>query len=319
MKNAIYLSLIIPVYNVANYIVDCMSSIASQELENCQVLFVDDGSKDESVHVIEHYLQNHPQFNWQIVHKPNGGLSSARNYGLRFAQGEYVWFIDSDDMLAESAVHLLKTMIQKRPVDTVIFGYQRFIDIPKSEHFENVSSEVQSGKNFLADIFSRRRESYAWSFITKRSLYLNGAVRFPEGRNYEDMATTYQIAYFSQTVVSTDQRLYLYRDRKGSISNHVSSQYANDLFANLSDCQHFFLQHPSSSYSENFGDFAAYYALLAYQQNFTKQMYQKLLSVFKQLDLCKLNRRYQVAYLLARMRLLRAVQMIRTRLNHSWD
>lgn len=67
MKNAIYLSLIIPVYNIANYIVDCMSSIASQELENCQVLFVDDGSKDESVHVIEHYLQNHPQFNWQIV------------------------------------------------------------------------------------------------------------------------------------------------------------------------------------------------------------------------------------------------------------
>jgi glycosyltransferase involved in cell wall biosynthesis len=317
MNNSTRLSLIIPVYNVATYIADCLSSIAAQALEGCEVVLVDDGSTDDSVRVIEQYLQDHPQANWHIVHKPNGGLSSARNYGLKFAHGDYVWFIDSDDMLAESAVQRLMALIQTQPVDTVVFGYQRFVDTPEPTLLPNLPNKAQSGNDFLAAIFSRQRESYAWSFITKRAIYLDESVSFPEGRNYEDMATTYQIAYFSRTVVLSDQPLYLYRDREGSISNRVSGQHANDLFANLADCQRFFSQHRSAAYAEHFGDFAAYYALLAYQQDFSKQMYQKLQSVFTQLDFSSLSRRYQIAYLLARARLLRPVQAIRTRLSHS--
>lgn len=319
MSRAVQISLIIPVYNVETYIEACMDSIRMQDLSTCEVILVDDGSKDKSVTIIERYLQAHPQLAWQLVHKPNGGLSSARNYGLQFAHGDYVWFIDSDDLLAQEAVGWLKTAIRKQPVDAIVFNYERFKEMPINQPLSDatIESVYASGEDYLSAIFSRRRESYAWSFIAKRLLYLDHHIDFPEGRNYEDMATTYQIAYFSQRVLISEAKLYLYRDREGSISNRISEQHARDLFANLTDCQEFFNQYHSDAYGHSFGDFAAYYALLAYQQSYSTAMMAKLKAVYKQLTYQTLSRRYQVAYVLARMHLLRPVQYLRARLSHS--
>ena len=109
MTDAILLSIIIPVYNVESYLPRCAESVFSQMTNECEVIFVDDGSTDDSGRICDNYASS--RANVSVVHKKNGGLSSARNVGMKSASGQYLLFVDSDDYLLRNAIDDLLSII----------------------------------------------------------------------------------------------------------------------------------------------------------------------------------------------------------------
>lgn len=312
------LSIIIPVYNVREYILDCARSIAKQNLAQCEVIFVDDGSTDDSISQVQDFIVQQKLQYWRILEKKNGGLSSARNFGLEAADGDYVWFVDSDDMIVPGAVDiLLQTLSHFSNPDLVGFKFLRYEHTaPSIKVTQSTQVESENGEQFIQSIFDRSREDFAWSYITKTDVLTKNSIRFPDGRTFEDMATTYKIGYFSSTVILLPNVLYLYRVRTNSISNRRSLQHATDVMVSLHECVSFFETHESSAYNKHFRNFGAYYALFAYQQTYTKDMRNQMNQFFAKIDFKKISKRYRLAYCLANAHLLRAFQQIRLLLQH---
>lgn len=307
------LSIIIPVYNVQEYILDCVRSIARQNLAQCEVILVDDGSTDDSISQVRHFIGQQHLLHWRILEKKNGGLSSARNFGLEAADGDYVWFVDSDDMIVPGAVDvLLQNLSHFSNPDLVAFQFVRYEHtVPSIKVTQSTSVESENGEQFIQSLFERSREDFAWSYITKAEVLIKNSIRFPDGRTFEDMATTYKIGYFSSTVILLPSVLYLYRVRKNSISNSRSLQHATDVMVSLHECVSFFKTHESSAYNKHFSNFGAYYALFAYQQTYTKDMRSQMNQFFAEIDFKKISKRYRLAYFLANIHLLRLFQQIR--------
>ena len=308
------ISVIIPVYNVQDYVVDCAQSLFDQSSKDFEVFFVDDGSEDKSIAVLRIFLHDHQISDWHIVTKKNGGLSSARNLGLSLSSGKYVWFVDSDDIIAPNSIELLeKLMTDGLDYDSILFRYVKFESHPPvSKQPAILEKRVIDGATFLDSLLKRRRQDFAWSYVAKRSLYNAHSITFPSGRTFEDMATTYKIAYFSGAVCEITNELYYYRARPGSISKLGSEKHANDIYENLKSFRKFFQAHNSSIFVSSADSFFAYYALQAYQQTYSNASFRQLKRIFEQLDVRRIEPRYVVAYILARLHLLKSFQRART-------
>lgn len=223
------LSIIIPVYNVEQYLDACLQSILKQGLEDYEVILVDDCSPDKSGAMCDDWSNQHKEF--RVLHsKVNGGLSEARNIGLRHASGEYVTFVDSDDYLANNTLRDNVFLLERNPdVDIleypvyVLYGGKRaFKFIPANETIS--FPEWISSKGYMC--------SYAYNKIYKRSLWNRHC--FPKGKNMEDLFTIPYVIKESGRIMRTDAGMYYYCDRKGSISNTISLKNAEDfLEANL--------------------------------------------------------------------------------------
>ena len=130
------ISIIIPIYNVEDYAGKCLESVTNQTLKDIEVICVDDGTKDNSCAVVEAYMKEDDRI--KLVHKENGGLSSARNYGLQYATGEYIWWIDSDDYIEKNGCERLYDAIQEYHPDLI--------------HFCDLTLNMQSGEINVGDI-----------------------------------------------------------------------------------------------------------------------------------------------------------------------
>lgn len=124
-KKGRLVSVILPAYNVANYLDDCLESVISQTYINTEIIIVDDGSTDDTAGKADDWLSKDDRI--RVVHQKNGGLSAARNTGLRYAQGEFILFVDPDDRIDESLIFKCMTLLNDDSVSLVHFGY-RLID-----------------------------------------------------------------------------------------------------------------------------------------------------------------------------------------------
>lgn len=127
------ISIIIPIYNVEDYVGKCLESVTNQTLKDIEVICVDDGTKDNSCAVVEAYMKEDNRI--KLVHKENGGLSSARNYGLQYATGEYTWWIDSDDYIEKNGCERLYDAIQEYHPDLITFGANCIPEYPEPDQW----------------------------------------------------------------------------------------------------------------------------------------------------------------------------------------
>ena len=127
------ISIIIPIYNVEDYVGKCLESVTNQTLKDIEVICVDDGTKDNSCAVVEAYMKEDDRI--KLVHKENGGLSSARNYGLQYATGEYTWWIDSDDYIEKNGCERLYDAIQENHPDLITFGANCIPEYPEPDQW----------------------------------------------------------------------------------------------------------------------------------------------------------------------------------------
>ena len=223
MEQEILISVIVPVYNVEAYLPRCVDSILAQTYRNLEIILVDDGTKDHSDRICDEYAARDPRV--KVIHKENGGLSSARNAGIDIAGGEYLAFVDSDDWIEpETYAHMLKAA-QQYGVKLVCAG--RY-DI-KSKTGEKKRGlcppreEVISGTELVRRIFLWDNvDSAAWDKLYHRSLFRE--IRYPVGKICEDVPTTYRIALDAGQAAMCDRPLYNYFHRPGSITTASVSE-----------------------------------------------------------------------------------------------
>lgn len=210
------ISIIVPVYNVEDYLVDCLESILSQTAVELEIILVDDGSTDGSLAICQAYADRYR--NIKLISQTNQGQSVARNIGLDQAEGEYIFFIDSDDYLTEpgALAHALMT-IEAEQADIVIFGYR--LIYPQKSVDRIFKHEVIDGKTALVYQLTNRLPGMVWARLFRREV-LEGCL-FPVGRIGEDNMVSYQAFDNSRKVVIRTEIYYAYRRWAGSTTHRM--------------------------------------------------------------------------------------------------
>lgn len=220
MENQALVSVIIPVYNVEEYLRECIDSVLNQTYKNLEIIIVDDGSTDSSGEICDEYIEKDECVT--VIHQKNGGLSAARNTGLTEANGDYIYFLDSDDYIAENALDILLNIAEKNSSDIVFFDAVSFADTDdftvKQNYIRKHNYQTDSGIN----IFSRMAENKEFHsavplLFIGRDFLLNSGISFIPDILYEDMVFTYQLFCKASTVSQCTDALYYRRYRKNSI------------------------------------------------------------------------------------------------------
>lgn len=221
------ISVIVPIYNVEKYIHECLSSVLNQTYKNLEIILIDDGSQDMSGKICDEYGFKDNRI--IVIHKKNGGLSAARNLGLKKSNGKYVVFIDSDDYLSENYVYLLYMSIKNNNSDIAICSY-KFIKQNKNEtRLSTLINNVSySNVDILKNLLKGNIECYAWNKIYKKKLFDLNNITFPENKFYEDITTFVRLIIKSNRISYVDVPLYMYRIRKGSITDSKNRELSND-------------------------------------------------------------------------------------------
>lgn len=211
--NKIVLSIIVPVYNVQEYVKKCLDSLISQESDEYEIIIVNDGSTDNSLKICETYKDNKKV---RIYTKENGGLSSARNYGLEKAKGEFVSFVDSDDWVAENYVSKIIETINSNSCDLITYDFIVINDGWKTGQIRKMYTKIKKydKKKLIQECFS---PSFSCARVYKKNLI--SKIKFPkENHWYEDMATTPIVLAKCNKMEYLEEPLYYYRQRKDSIT-----------------------------------------------------------------------------------------------------
>ena len=231
-------SVIVPVYKVAAYLDECVASILAQTHHDLEVILVDDGSPDACPAMCDVWAAN--DLRVRVVHKQNAGLSAARNTGLSVATGEWVLFVDSDDVVAPDLVALALARAEEVDAPVCVFKHCLFSDsIAEARPYERADlfpTETScSAAEALEMLFSQRIHNYAQLHLVRRALYEKTGFRFPEGRSMEDLATTCLVLGSAERIALLDKPLYFYRQRAGSIVFSWRHSVSRDTHLALND------------------------------------------------------------------------------------
>ncbi len=218
MENKTLISIIVPVYNVEKYLHECVDSILNQTYTNYEIILVDDGSTDSSGKICDEYAANKKV---AVIHQKNKGLSAARNAGYDASNGEYVYFLDSDDYIVPEALEVLYKNASQNNSEVVFFDAVSFADgdFKVSQNYVRHNSyEKCSGPEMLEELQKNKEYHSAVPLLfIKKSLVSENNLRFIDGIYYEDMVYTYQIFCCAKTVSQCKDALYFRRYRESSI------------------------------------------------------------------------------------------------------
>lgn len=224
MKNDL-ISIIVPIYNTEKYLSKCLDSIINQSYKNIEIILVDDGSLDNSSLICKEYVKKDKRTKY--YKKQNGGLSSARNYGLEKASGKYIGFVDSDDVISKDMYETLYNNLVKTNTDMSICEVVRYKDTPKFTNDNNI--EIYDTESILKIILEDKKIcNYAVNKLYKKELMND--IRYPIGKYQEDVGTTYKYVLKAKKIVYSDSKSYGYYQRNESISNTLNKKFIFDYF-----------------------------------------------------------------------------------------
>ena len=237
------ISVIIPVYNVEKYLTKCVDSIINQTYKNLEIILVDDGSPDNCGKICDEYAKKDNRI--KVIHKENGGLSSARNAGLDICKGEYICFIDSDDFVSLSFIEVLYKMIQINKTDIAQCNFLRFHDENEIANegaisFEFSQCSIYDNLEMQNNLFKTNQviSTVVWNKLYKRSVYEN--IRFPNGKIHEDEFTTYIVFSKSENMCYISDELYYYRITDTSITGKAFNKARLDFIDAFSEKKKFY-------------------------------------------------------------------------------
>ena len=223
-------SVIVPIYNVEKYLEKCINSLLSQTLEDIQIILVNDGSKDNSGNIAKEYEKNNKD-RVIYVEKENGGLSDARNYGLKYATGDFIAFLDSDDYIEKNAYEEMYNKAIEENADYVecdfIWEFHNKIRVDKQYPYKNKKEML----SFVRVV--------AWNKLIKRQLITDNNLEFPKGLRYEDVEFTYKLIPFINKFAYVDKPFIHYVQREGSIAN-VQNERTAEIFTVLDNVIEFY-------------------------------------------------------------------------------
>ena len=220
------LSIIIPVYNVEKTLERCVESVLKQKFRDYQVILVNDGSFDNSAKICDELTKKDRRV--QVIHKQNGGLSDARNAGIKKAKGEYITFIDSDDFLASDTLKPLMDLLAIHH-DYDILEYSVYEHYGRPKHMQVLRFDNREYSDVRAYWYEQKayRHTYAWNKIYRRELF--DKVKFPVGRKFEDVYTLPKLLNRCHVIATTSEGFYYYCYNDRGITAQADGNDLNDL------------------------------------------------------------------------------------------
>lgn len=243
----ILISIIIPLFNAENYIIQCLDSFEKQIYKMFEIIIVNDGSKDNSASIVESYSKK-SDMKIKLINQENAGVSAARNKGLDNASGEYICFVDADDMVGPEYLSQMVDIINEYDCELVICGFKPIPEnwdislyIYKKYHTKIMTSDEVLRKFLYQDIVSG-----VWSLMVKRNVIKKNSLRFAEGYRYsEDLEMVWKLISHSKNVAYNRSQLYIYRVRNGSAMSFVDDRRM-DGFALIKGLEKYFERvHPN--------------------------------------------------------------------------
>lgn len=257
-------SVIVPVYNVENYLAKCLDSLICQTHQNMEILVVNDGSTDQSEQIISDYAQKYPD-KIKPFHKENGGLSDARNFGIDRATGDYIGFVDSDDYVSPSMFQEMAALAEKHDAEMVICNIRKVNQhgkiIQKLTQVPNMPEKIDLENNF--SVFSDI-SYFACNKLFRKNLF-NGK-RFKKNVHFEDIQLIPQLLLDCETIAQTQNFHYQYLERTDSITK-THTEKGLDILKAVEDVETYF---KTTKYSDkdrelrNFQIFEGVYSFIAY-------------------------------------------------------
>ncbi len=212
----IKVSIIVPVYNVKEYLARCLDSLVNQSLKDIEIIVVNDGSPDNSQKIIDDYCKKYK--NVKSFIKENGGLSDARNFGIEKAQGEYIAFLDSDDYVTTDMYMEMYNKAISGDFDMVVCDLNYVYDDKIIKASCNVKKDTNNIKDVMLNIYPA-----AWNKIFKRNLMDKG-IRFKKGVWFEDVEFIYRLLPYINTIGVVHKTFNQYVQREGSITNTINKK-----------------------------------------------------------------------------------------------
>ncbi len=232
-------SIIVPVYNVEEYLEECLKSIIEQTYRNLEIILVDDGSTDSSGKICEDYKNKDSRI--KVIHQKNQGLSAARNTALKIVTGDMIQFVDSDDFIAKNMIEDLISIMHDKEADIVISSHYIYENekVIKPEYSNQM--EIYDMNQAIAQmVLDKKIRFYAWDKLYKSKLWQD--VEFPVGRIFEDIATIPKSFVNAKKVVFYDHPFYYYRKREGSITMKRSKEQKLQYLSSVLDINKYLRQ-----------------------------------------------------------------------------
>lgn len=233
-KNGDLISVIVPVYNVEKYVERCILSILRQTYNCLEIILVDDGSTDKSGNICDKYANIDKRI--KVIHKTNGGLSQARNWGIRKATGNFLLFVDSDDFLHLQMIECLYKKMKDYNADITLCRHLSFENTAEIEcktiNIDDMKVMELSGVEACSMLYCPQMLTYfvvAWAKLYKADMWRRD-IYFPEGRIHEDDYTSFRLFLNTKKVVFVEEPLYYYFQRSDSIMKRKYSRQRFDVF-----------------------------------------------------------------------------------------
>lgn len=264
------ISVIVPVYDVEKYLPECIESVLQQSFKDFELILVDDESPDRCGEICELYAQKDNRI--RVIHQKNGGLSAARNSAIDAARGQYLSFIDSDDVIHVQYLYELYTSLVKYNVDLAICGLKKIsansYDCNKRMDLVEDDFSLLKSREVLLSFFSAEPDrifASAWGKLYKRELF--EYLYFPVGKIHEDVHIIPIVVSKTDKAIFLNRPLYGYRDREGSILNSAFSFRKYDYIDALNHCISYFqdaeIEEVVKAADTHKQEILAYYALLS--------------------------------------------------------
>lgn len=219
-KEEALISIIVPVYQVKEYIGECVESLLRQTYRKLEIFLINGGSTDGTGEICDEYAAKDARIH--VVHQATLGVSCARNVGMKLSKGDYIAFIDSDDVIADTYVEKLYGLIREYDADIAVCGYEKSKTGVLKVSDRKINKYCISAEEMLREWHGKRKslETVVWNKLYRREVLLGESrITFPEGKVHEDTCVSHLIVHNAAKVAVTDEKLYMYRVRQGSITN----------------------------------------------------------------------------------------------------
>lgn len=210
------ISIILPIYNVENFLPQCLNNVINQTHKTLEIILVNDGSADSCPQICENYAAKDHRI--KVIHQKNGGLSDARNAGLKVATGDFISFVDSDDLLALDFCQKLLDALFENNADIAECNFLMFEgenDLKNLSHTRHAKTEIFKTEKALELLIQQQLKQVVWNKIYRSEVIQD--LQFPVGKINEDEFWTYKVFGNATKVVQIPDALYFYRQQEGSI------------------------------------------------------------------------------------------------------
>lgn len=322
------ISLIIPVFNVEEYLEQCLESIIEQSFSDYEVILVDDGSTDKSMEIIREYKKRFNQV--KVLSQRNKGVSEARNLALKYAKGEYVLYIDSDDFLKFNMLEIMVNKANKTNADIVMCNYNLYYGVNNKNNrvvsYNVLEDKIYSSSEVIDMILNFNIQGQLWNKLFKKSLLLENNFEFESGRYIQDIFPVFKVINNSNKIAFINDDLYCYRQRDTSTIHKKNTKLAEDYYHAMTSIIQYIIKNNLQVNSNSFKVFRA--SVLSYfiyhytntdvnmnYRDFKKSKYADLEVKFKDFMFLKsLNKIDKLRLLLWKLRIFNLVKKLKNKI-----